>query len=321
MGTLRAALAAGGLIISLLLTACATAPQTAQLLASAPALPPKQELTQVAFFPQQRYQCGPAALATVLDASGVSVSAAELVDEVYVPARHGALQLELLAGSRRHGRIPYPIQPQLVDLLQELAAGNPVLVLQNLALSWAPQWHYAVAVGYDLGAGEIILRSGRERRHRLPLSTFERTWARGGYWGVVVLPPTRLPATAQARPYLRAVVGLEQARRWREALLAYRTALQRWPDNLLARMGLGNSAYALGDKAMAEAAFREALRRHPQAAAAHNNLAQLLLEQGLLDEARQHAQRAVALGGPQQDLYRQTLATIEQRRGAISPAD
>ena len=90
----------------------------------------------------------------------------------------------------------------LADLLAELDAGHPVLVFQNLALDWSPQWHFAVAVGYDLDSGDLILRSGTERRRVTRLSTFEFTWRRGDYWALVVLPPDRLPA-ATAVPGVR----------------------------------------------------------------------------------------------------------------------
>jgi len=76
-------------------------------------------------------------------------------------------------------------------LFTEIAAGHPVIVLQNLAFDWYPVWHYAVAVGYDLDAQEITLRSGRERRLQLPLGTFEDTWRRGGHWAMLALPPLR----------------------------------------------------------------------------------------------------------------------------------
>lgn len=313
---------------------CASAPQTQQLLQSTSDLPGHSEITNTPFFPQQRYQCGPAALATVLNHSGVAIDAAALVDEVYLPSRQGALQIEILASSRRHGRLPFRIPPEMSALLREIAAGNPVLVLQNLALSWAPQWHYAVVVGFDVAQREIILRSGTEPRHRIDMNTFEHTWARSGYWGIVVLPADRLPATATPEAYLRGVVDLEstqQADRWQRVNTAYRTALSRWPHNLVAQMGLGNSAYQLADLDAAELAFRNAIRDHPEAAAAHNNLAQVLMEQAtreripvnqsagkeatlleLLKEAEKHAQRAVALGGPHTESYRATLSDIQQ---------
>lgn len=318
-----------------MLAGCAGAPQTEQLLQKPTGLSGHRELSHVPFFPQERYQCGPAALATVLTDSGVNIDANALVDEIYLPSRLGSLQIEILASSRRHGRLPYRISPDLFSLLSEIAAGNPVLVLQNLGLSWAPQWHYAVVVGFDLPQREIILRSGLEIRHRTSLDTFEYTWARGRYWGIVVLPVDRLPATASAGSYLRSVVSLEgtqQDDRWQLANQAYQTALTRWPGNLVAQIGLGNSAYQLGDMHAAIDAFRAAIRDHPDAAAAHNNLAQVLMELALakqslinpsltkqesLEEAEKHARRAIALGGPHLASYRATLAEIQRAQHMI----
>ncbi|WVM93376.1 hypothetical protein ULG90_05290 [Halopseudomonas pachastrellae] len=48
---------------------------------------------------------------------------------------------------------------ELDAILRELDDGNAVLVMQNLAFDWYPQWHYA-AVGYDLNTRELILHSG-----------------------------------------------------------------------------------------------------------------------------------------------------------------
>ncbi len=121
-----------------------------------------------------------------------------LVPQVYLPARKGSLQAEMLATARRHRLVAYPLAPRLEDLLREIAAGNPVVVLQNLALDWAPQWHYAVAIGYDLDAREIVLRSGVTRRLAMTLDTFERTWARSGHWAMLALP-ARAPARDRDR--------------------------------------------------------------------------------------------------------------------------
>jgi len=76
------------------------------------------------------------------------------------------------------------------------------------------------------------------------------------------------------------------------------------------RSGLGNAAYVAGDLDDAEAAFRTAARRHPDAAAAWNNLAHVLGQKGRRVEAVAAAQRAVRLGGPNGMMYRETLREV-----------
>jgi len=311
----RATLNRGGLffitIFSFLLSSCASTPQTSSLLAEQGDFPQRKELTDVPFFPQEKYQCGPAALATMFRSTGLHITPSELVPEIYIPARKGSLQVEILASSRHHGRVAYRIEPNLRALLSEVSAGNPVLVLQNLGLSWVPTWHYAVAVGFDLSSKEIILRSGLEARRKTPLGTFERTWARSNYWGIVLLKPEQLPKTAKADRYIESVVHLEQVKRWEDANTAYQTALSRWPDNLIALMGLGNSYYQLQNLESAETAFRKAIEKHPDFAPVYNNLAQVLLEQGKILEAKTNAELAISLGGPQLENFRSTLQEIQ----------
>lgn len=292
------------------LVGCAT-PQLDQLRRQPPPdLPPRVELTDVPFHPQRDYQCGPAALATVLNQRGVTIDPDALVDQVYLPGRKGAFQAEMLSAARRQGLLAYPITPSMDALLHEVADGSPVLVLQNLGFRLMPTWHYAVVIGYDLPAEQIILRSGVTERLTLSLDAFLRSWAGSGQWAMLVMPPDRLPASATEAGYVTAAVGLERVNP-RPAQQAYQTALARWPENLTARLGLGNSAYAQHDLAGAEVAFRAATATHPDAADAWNNLAQTLLDQGRREEARSAAQQAVTLGGPRLALYQQTLAATQ----------
>lgn len=304
-------------LLLLLLSGCASL-QTDRVRATADAFRQPVELTAVPFFPQEAYQCGPAALATTLNWSGVEVAPAQLAPQVYLPERQGSLQLELIGATRRHGRVPYVLRPELESLLAEVASGNPVIILQNLSLPWYPLWHYAVVVGFDLPGDRIVLRSGRERRHVVPFEVFERTWRRSHYWAMVTLAPGQLPYTAEELPYIQAVAPLERLGRWQETRAAYAAALTRWPKSLAARMGLGNSRYALGDLAGAEQEFRRATQDHPQAAAAFNNLAQVLADENRLAEARASAQRAVELGGPQSEIFRATLKDIDTRLAAAA---
>jgi len=306
--------AAAGFVLcaALLLGGCALTPQVRQLNEAWPAaLPARVELGEVPFFAQEDYECGPAALAMLLQAAGLPTTPAELKPQVFLPGRKGSLQLELQVAARRHGLPAYQLAPRLDALLQEVAAGHPVLVFQNLSLPIYPVWHYAVVIGYDRERGTLLLHSGRTPRLEMSLSTFERTWTRGDAWALVALPATRLPATAEPAALAAAIAALERLDAG-AARGAYATALQRWPEQPLLLLGAGNTAYAAGDLAAAAAAYRAAVRAQPQAADAWNNLAQVLMEQGRRAEARQAVQRAVALGGPRLASYQ---ALAEQLRG------
>lgn len=294
----------------LLLGGCAT-PQEATLEARWPdELPARVELARVPFFPQEEFECGPAALAMVAQAAGVTVSPEALVDQVYLPGRQGSLQPEMLAATRRQGLLAYPLKPSIEAVLREVAAGNPVLVFQNLAFPIYPVWHYAVVMGYDRERHVLLLHSGVTARMEISLVAFERTWARGQYWAMLALPPGQLPATAEPRAYTAAAATLERTDAG-GAQRAFAAALQRWPNERAALLGAGNSAYALGQREAAARAYRQTVTRHPDFADGWNNLAQVLMELGRRVEASQAIARAVALGGARLPDYLSLQARID----------
>jgi hypothetical protein len=303
---------AAAMLVGLLLTGCAT-PQVERLNQDWPTdLPPQVLLSEVPFFPQNDYECGPAALATLLQSAGVAVTPAELKPQVFVPGRRGSLQVELMVAARRHGLPAYRIVPTLDALLHEVAAGHPVLVFQNLSLPIYPIWHYAVVIGFDRQRQLLILNSGVTRQQKISLFTFERTWVRGDSWAMVALPTSILPATAEPESMAAAMAALERVDA-PAARKAYAAGLQRWPTQPAMLLGVGNAAYASGDLASAAAAYRHAVEVQPQAADAWNNLAQVLMEQGRSAEALSAAERAVALGGPRLDSYRALAQKLRKR--------
>lgn len=284
---------ATALIAIAALAGCAAAPSDTDFAAAN--LPARVELEHVPFHPQTRYQCGPAALATMLNASGVQTSPEELSPEIYLPGKKGSLQVELIATARARDRVVYPLATDLSSALAQVAAGHPVLVLQNLGLRSAPAWHFAVIVGYDRDARELILRSGSERRLTVNAPRFLRTWDRAQRWAVIVLKPEQLPAQPKLRSYIAAAAALEATGRLEAAGVAYATAQAQWPDSIWPVLGLANISHARGDASSAERRYEQALALDPDHAVAHNNLAELLDARGCAAAARMHIARAIEL--------------------------
>ncbi len=313
-----ARLPAGAFLLLAALSGCASlVPQTMGLRDTWPAgVAVQAELSEVPFFPQQDYQCGPAALATTLVHTGAQVTPEELVKWVYLPARQGSLQTEMLAASRRYSRVSYQLAPRFADLLREVAAGNPVIVLQDTGVGPIANWHYAVVIGFDYPAGELYLRSGETKRLAIPFTVFEYTWKKSHYWAMVTLPPGRLPLTATEPGYLAAISAMERVGEARAAISAYSAFLERWPDNVLASVGLANRYYALGALKEAEFVLRRAAARHPDSVVVLNNLAQTLSDLGRNDEALAFIERAVQPDeSPFAAAARDTHALILRRMG------
>lgn len=271
---------------------------------------PEHVALQVPFYAQQTNQCGPAALAMVFAFEGHAVSPDQLSTAVYLPGKQGTLQVEMLAESRRAGLVPYVLDDEPDALLKELAAGHPVIVLQNLGNRVLPDWHYAVVTGYDLPGQMVFLHSGSESRLVTTFDAFDRSWSQSGRWGFVALPPTQLPVTAEETNYVKSVIELEPISP-ASAAIAYQTALTKWPQDLLARIGAGNAAYAAHDDEKAESEYRQAVADHPDSGDAWNNLAQVLSDLGHNREALKCAKHAVSIGGPRQAEYQATLKSIE----------
>ena len=233
---------------------CATgATQSRDLLLAPGSLPYYHSIENVPFVNQAAGHCGPASLSMVMKHSGAEVSPERLADEMYTPELKGSLQNDLIGTARRNGMMAIPIY-DFTNLFSEVTSGHPVIILENLGLSWVPQWHYAVVVGFDLRNEEIILHSGHEAFSHESLKVFENSWRLADYWGLVIMPAGEL------------------AHKWVEAELSYHRILIKWPQSLVALIGLANINFARGNLKEAKSFLKSALRFHPESEAAKHNL-------------------------------------------------
>lgn len=283
------------LIFSLVLSGCAQNPVLLE--STYTSLTPRIENRDVPFFAQTEYQCGPATLAMVLTHQGVDTSVDELIPQVFLPGRDGSVQPEMLATVRRHHQLAYPIRGTMDALLGHLEAGDPVVVMQNLALPIYPMWHYAVAIGFDLPEETLVLRSGERKRHTLSFSRFDATWARSDRWGFIVAAPGTLPEGITARNALDAISAYEEAHGPKETLTSWQALVERYPTNPLGQFALGNALYADGQTEKAITAFKTATQYDAHMGAAWLNLGILRLQQNTPEEAHDALQQAASIEG------------------------
>lgn len=300
---------AGVLVLAVALSACTTPGQTLKLRQSSLDIPAQQEIESTPFYPQLDYYCGPATLAALVNFHDQPGEPEQITSQIYVPDLKGSLQEELIAATRQFNLLPVQLDGTLESLLREIAAGNPVLLLQNLGFDSIPNWHYAIAIGYDLNSETMVLRSGTHRRLTRSFSLLERTWQRANNWALVIVPPGIIPGTVSAGSYLASLIDFEQTGDTRLAHQAYIEAAEKWPTNLVAQIGIGNTAYALQDFALAEIAYRRALQLSPKLDQLWNNLAYALAQQGKKNQSQTAIQRAIEIA-PDNSNYRQTASEL-----------
>jgi tetratricopeptide (TPR) repeat protein len=255
------------------------------------------ELTSTPFYPQSRYQCGPASLATLLNTAGLDTDPDQLVADVYLPYRKGTLQIEMIAAVRRYGLVPYQPAHDIESIIHQLKHDIPVLVLLNLGLKALPAYHYAVVIGYDPGTDVVIMRSGTDYRLLMRRQRFLSAWHKSGSWALTVLEPGKLPPAIDLERYLSSVIALESVGQWRSAELSYRAVLGQWPANILARFGLANSLRGLGKLEQAAAQYSNVLKLDENHKPARNNLADTLLRLGRCEDASAAIEQVVIRNG------------------------
>ena len=282
-------------LVAMLFTGCASRTfQTDSIVHSKLGIPKASRIHDVPFIKQKENYCGPASLAMLLRHRNMSVPVDELASQMYTPLKEGTFQTDIISATRRQAMMALPVN-SVENLLKELAAGNPVLVFQNLGLKKIPKWHYAVATGYDLKRPAIILHSGANKNHKTDMRVFEHSWSLGNYWAITVLSPGKLSVTASELDHMQAAVGLEQLKKFDEAEKAYLSILERWPFSLSALIGMGNVRFTQARYSEAVIYLMAATIKHPNSSTAWHNLA---LAQGaakMLREATLSSLKAISL--------------------------
>lgn len=251
----------------------------------------------IAIYPQEEYFCGPSSMATLLNHQQVEFVYSDVVGSTFTPELKGTLQVEMKATARQYGLIPYVINPNLASILSEVSNNRPVLVLLNLGLASLPTWHYTVVIGFNKEMKQVYLSAPTNKQASMSFDEFEMFFERGGSWAVVALKPPLLPVASSEVEMIKAIDGMAEVGYKEQAKQTAINYTKQHPLSFLGAMMLANIHFDMKNYLDATAEYKRALGLKPNDAVALNNLAQSLLKDNKLQEAKINAQAAVNAGG------------------------
>ncbi len=292
-----------------LLTACTAIAVADRVIPKQPQDLPGDIKIDVPFIKQTDHHCGPASLAMIANYYGHPVRAEQVADLVFIPTKKGSLQVEMQAAARSLGFVAFSMNMDASSLRAEIIAERPVMILQNLAFSIYPVWHYSVVTGVSPDNEYFLLHSGRHKYYRSDWTTLENTWRRGQYWALVVLPSGELPVSINEDQAVNAAIALEKIGNYRAAQQTYTSIIQRWPESFIAHVGLANSHMQLKEPLAASKAYRRALELDAQSAEVLNNFAYSAFELGCEVSALHAASCAMRIDGAN---HKQLTATLRE---------
>ena len=174
------------LLTSLLASACV--PVTLDAVRADVAAGQGHLIATVPFIAQEAYQCGPAALAMVLQYWGAAADPEEIGRALYLPSARGVLNLELEFEARRRGFRTEAFEGTLDRAKAELRQGRPIIVFQDLGRGPVSVPHFAVLLGYDDRSEVVVLHSGTTAYQVLTYAEFLRTWTARRAWSLLITP-------------------------------------------------------------------------------------------------------------------------------------
>lgn len=141
-------------------------------------------IRDVPFFPQEKFQCGPAAMASVLNYRGLRITPEEVAREIYSESARGTLNIDMVFFAERKGMKAVQYSGSLTDLKNNIDGANPVIVLVDYGFLNYRKDHFMVVVGYD--GGSVIAHSGKNSFLPVPNDDFLKIWNKTKNWSLLV---------------------------------------------------------------------------------------------------------------------------------------
>jgi len=146
----------------------------------------RQIIKNVPFYPQERYYCGPASLAGILNFWGVTVLPEEVAAEIYSRSARGTLTLDMIFYPEKRGLRATQYEGSFEDIKKNINASYPLIVMVDNGFWIYQKEHFMVVLGYHENG--LVVNSGRYQYKFIPLSNFLKSWKRTRYWTLLITP-------------------------------------------------------------------------------------------------------------------------------------
>ena len=150
-------------------------------------LPGRFKIDGVARVKQQANYCGPAAMESVFRAHGKKLTQETIGQEIYDAVGSATNGADMLLYAREHGFRAYSWNSSISDAKRKIAAGVPVIVLQQNSLTDS-SGHYRVLVGYDDTRSVFHVVDPYYDKTEMSYSESERLWNPMGHWALLITP-------------------------------------------------------------------------------------------------------------------------------------
>lgn len=145
-----------------------------------------QIIENVPFYPQERYHCGPASLAGILNFWGVTVLPEEIAEEIYSKEAGGTFTLDMMLYPEKRGLKGTQYEGSFEDVKKKIDAGYPLIVMVDEGFWFYQKNHFMVVLGYCENG--VVVNSGKYQFRFIPLSDFMKSWEMTRYWTLLITP-------------------------------------------------------------------------------------------------------------------------------------
>jgi predicted double-glycine peptidase len=194
--------------------------------------------------------CGPATLAMVLRYYGLDVTQEEIGKIIYDRSSGATNGADMLLYSRERGFAAYSWNSSIDDVKKKLAAGFPVIVLQQNSREDI-SGHYRILTGYDDSTSVFSVLDPYYEITSMSYTECEQLWRRMGHWALLIVPSAKdsFKEELDARnPVVHMDLSTAKFKRgeYREALEEAKLALSLEPHNYYAQSMVNKIQVAMG---------------------------------------------------------------------------